>query len=252
MKYNTRTWNPILIAIPDFGIGVFWALSGTIVPWIIYRYTQVSWKVGLLLSLGALTGCFVQIISGALSDRTRSKWGKRTPWILFGVLLAVIAQLLWGVMPNYWSLLGMAFITYFFVNFYQGPYYSMVMEVVDKDQVAYANTLARTTAQFGATAISFVSAWIWTRGVWASLIVIALFMIVPVLVVIPGVIKERTNHFDLSTSFKFSFDFAKYPRVLQLYGTAFFIYAGYGILIPTMTPYFVRHLHFPMKRLAWQ
>ena len=77
----------------------------------------------------------------------------------------------------------------------------MVMEVVDKDQIAYANTLARSNAQFGATAISFVSAWIWLQGVWASLIVIALFMLIPVLVVIPGIIKERVDHFELSTTF---------------------------------------------------
>jgi hypothetical protein len=65
---------------------------------------------------------------------------------------------LWTWVPNYWVLFVVAFITYAAVNFYQGPHYTLVMEVVDPDQIGYANMLARTTAQIGSTAISFVSA----------------------------------------------------------------------------------------------
>ena len=56
MKYNTRKWNPLLIAIPDIGIGMFWSLTGTIGSWIAYQYTNSAFKVGILLSMGAFTG----------------------------------------------------------------------------------------------------------------------------------------------------------------------------------------------------
>lgn len=107
MKYNVRKWNPFLISIPDFGIGVFWALSGTIAPWIIYQHTNSAGKVGLLLSLGALTGIFVQVISGILSDKTKfGKWGKRTPWILGGMFVAAFSTILWAFASSYWMLFG--------------------------------------------------------------------------------------------------------------------------------------------------
>ncbi|HJO94556.1 MAG TPA: MFS transporter [Victivallales bacterium] len=252
MKYNIRRWNPFLIAVPDFGIGVFWALCGTIAPWIIYQHTQSAAKVGILISMGALTGCFVQVISGILSDKTKfSKWGKRSPWILLGATVAAVSQIFWAFAPNYAVLFILAFITYFAVNFYQGPYYTMVMEVVDHDQIGFANSLARTTAQIGVTAISFIAAFIWFNGgAFVSCLIIALFIMIPTLCIIPFTLKERPENFTTQTSYKISFDFIKFPKVLQLYLAAFFVWAGYGCLVPMLTPYFSHYLHFTKDNIG--
>lgn len=239
-----------MVAIPDFGIGAFWALNGTIIPWIAYLYVKESFFVGLLLSMGAFTGCFVQIISGVISDRTTSKWGRRTPWILFGATLAALSQLAWAFAPNYWVLLVLAFITYFFVNFFQGPYYSLVMEVVERRQIALANTLARTVAQIGGACVSFVSAVLWAQGVLTSTIAIALIIWLPVVLILPTVLRERPSQFFFETKFSVSMDFAKFPRVLQLFTATFFVYAAYAILVPMMTPYFVQYLHFTHQDVA--
>lgn len=70
IKYNTRRWNPFLIAIPDIGIGMFWSLTGTIGSWIAYQHTSSALLVGLLLSMAAFTGIFMQTIAGIVSDKT--------------------------------------------------------------------------------------------------------------------------------------------------------------------------------------
>lgn len=254
INYNIRRWNPFLVSVPDIGIGVFWALSGTIAPWIIYSHTDSNFLAMLIMSMGAFTGIFMQIVSGILSDRTTftTKWGKRTPWVLGGVTVAAITMVLWALVPNYWMLFVVAFITYSAVNFYQGPYYTMVMEVVDHDQIGYANTLARTTAQIGATAISFVSAMIYLKfGALATCIIIALFLIVPTFIVLPGILKERPEHLTRTTQYKLSFDFAKYPRVLQLLAATFCFFIGYACLVPMLTPYFVHYLNFTKENAGF-
>ena len=70
LKYDRRRWNPFLVSVPDIGVGVFWALSGTVAPWIIYNHTQSNFQAMLIMSMGAFTGIFMQILSGILSDRT--------------------------------------------------------------------------------------------------------------------------------------------------------------------------------------
>jgi len=250
MKYNIRKLNPFLVAVPDIGVGVFWALSGTVAPWIIYSHTNSNFHAMLIMSMGAFTGIFMQIISGILSDRTKFslRWGKRTPWILGGVLVAAIGMVFWSIVPSYALLFIVAFITYAAVNFYQGPYYTMVMEVVDRDQIGYANTLARTTAQIGATAISFVSAMIFLKfGSLTTCIIIALFLIVPTFIILPNILKERPENIVAVPTYKLSMDFAKYPRVLQLFAATFCFFAGYACLVPMLTPHFVNYLHFSKK-----
>lgn len=55
--------------------------------------TGVLWS-GLVLSVGGVAGVIAGPLSGVLSDRTRSRWGRRRPWALGGALLTGIALVL--------------------------------------------------------------------------------------------------------------------------------------------------------------
>jgi Na+/melibiose symporter-like transporter len=53
----------------------------------------VNTSFALVASLGALTGLIAAPLTGALSDRTTARWGKRRPWIVFGILMGMIGLL---------------------------------------------------------------------------------------------------------------------------------------------------------------
>ena len=46
------------------------------------------WMVAVLATVSSIGGVLGVIFGGLLSDRTRSKWGKRKPWLLAGALLS--------------------------------------------------------------------------------------------------------------------------------------------------------------------
>ncbi|WP_347304624.1 MFS transporter (plasmid) [Croceibacterium sp. TMG7-5b_MA50] len=62
-------------------------------------------NLALLFAITSIFSTLATPIAGALSDRTRSRWGRRTPWIAIGSLVGSLA--LFGVswMTSFWSLM---------------------------------------------------------------------------------------------------------------------------------------------------
>lgn len=54
-------------------------------------------STGIVLGVGGLAGVVAGPLAGALSDRTRSRWGRRRPWAVGGSLLAAVALVLTGL-----------------------------------------------------------------------------------------------------------------------------------------------------------
>ena len=75
MKYNIRRWNPILIAIPDIGIGLMWGSLSNVVAFYGYLYTDSAEELAKIYSVAAIVGAidcgkefFEQLREGANHD----------------------------------------------------------------------------------------------------------------------------------------------------------------------------------------
>ncbi len=60
----------------------------------------------LVASIGAFAGLIAAPLTGALSDRTTARWGRRRPWIVFGLLVGVIGLLIMALARSIPLLLG--------------------------------------------------------------------------------------------------------------------------------------------------
>ncbi|MFZ9034514.1 MAG: MFS transporter [Francisellaceae bacterium] len=248
---SLKRFYPILIPIPAFGVGVYWALAGTFAPWIAYTQTDNDFLVMLLISMGPFTGIFTQYLAGMISDRTTSRFGRRTPWIIAGVILACLSQIMWFFAPNFIMLFMIGFLTYFAVNFFQGPYFTMIYEVVPKNRIGFATVMSKFIMGSGGMIISFFSAMIWKQGVLFSVIIIALFMAVPMLILMLGVVKEApVVKGQMQVPKKLQFDLLSHPRALQLFIAVLFLYLATGPINAIMTPYFVKYIGFSKETLA--
>lgn len=74
----------------NFGWMLATGVSGVLIP-ALMEQVDADAKValyGTLTSVGAVAALVANIVFGSLSDRTRSHWGRRNPWILGGGLIA--------------------------------------------------------------------------------------------------------------------------------------------------------------------
>lgn len=103
----------------------------------IYKYLGADEaSLPLLWLAGPLTGLLVQPLIGAMSDRTVSPWGRRTPYFLIGALLCSLGLLLMPLSPTLWFAAGLLWILDAANNVTMEPYRAYVSDRLDESQHA--------------------------------------------------------------------------------------------------------------------
>ena len=90
MKLNTK--RTILVGFAFFLISAFWHAYDATIPVILTNKFGMSqtWS-GVIMALDNILAVFMLPLFGALSDKCRSRHGKRTPFIVFGTVIAAVA-----------------------------------------------------------------------------------------------------------------------------------------------------------------
>ena len=90
MKLNYK--RTICVGFAFFLICAFWQAYDTIIPKILTdKFGMAQGWSGVVMALDNVLALFMLPIFGALSDKCKSRFGKRTPYIVIGTIVAVIA-----------------------------------------------------------------------------------------------------------------------------------------------------------------
>jgi Na+/melibiose symporter-like transporter len=87
-RFNAKVvW---MISLAVFAQEISWNFYDSQIPVSLGKYIASVGVVGFIMGLDNLLGIFVQPIIGNLSDNTRTRWGRRMPYIMFGIPLAAL------------------------------------------------------------------------------------------------------------------------------------------------------------------
>ena len=127
-----------------WGIGAVGSVTMMIVVNVMLLFFMVSVLgvspalAGLILGAVRLADMVVDPLMGVLSDRTRSRWGRRRPWMLGGALGSGIATVALFHVPSFESLIGTALYMaaalaayYLSYSMFYVPYIAMPAEMTD-------------------------------------------------------------------------------------------------------------------------
>ncbi|MBJ6121664.1 MFS transporter [Sphingomonas mollis] len=107
--------------------------QGNMTP--IYSYLGASEAALPLLQLaGPITGLLVQPLIGAMSDRTDSRWGRRTPYFLFGAVLCAIGLFFMPLSSSILMAVSMLWILDAGNNITMEPYRAYVSDRLAEEQ----------------------------------------------------------------------------------------------------------------------
>ncbi len=163
MSENTElkrftTINFLNLALGFLGLQFAWQMRIALAEPVTSSLGASPFLYSLIWLAGPFSGMVVQPIVGVLSDNTKSKFGRRRPYLLGGAIITAIA--LWAFphsagisdmisnlfninMPAWGGLLIAAILIWVIdacINIAQGPYRSLIPDVVPKEQHANANS----------------------------------------------------------------------------------------------------------------
>ncbi len=127
-------WQIVNMNVGFFGIQFSFGLQqSNMSP--IYQYLGADEaSLPLLWLAGPMTGLLVQPVIGAMSDRTTSRWGRRTPYFLVGALLCSLGLLAMPFSPALWFAASLLWILDAANNVTMEPYRAYVSDRLDARQ----------------------------------------------------------------------------------------------------------------------
>jgi maltose/moltooligosaccharide transporter len=106
--------------------------------------------VSIMVSLSATMGLIFLLVWGIISDNTRSKYGRRRPFLILGGLIAGFAMIIYAFSPNfYWALFLDVVIIGIFSNAYFAAQRVIVPDIIEPELRGRANGIVQAFANLG-------------------------------------------------------------------------------------------------------
>ena len=158
MKLNNK--RTVLVGLAFLSICAFWQMYDNVVPLILTKTFHLNETFsGTIMAADNVLALFLLPFFGTLSDRTRSRLGKRTPYILAGTAAAVILLNILPVLDNsYYAspspgkmaafiiLLGLLLIA---MGTYRSPAVALMPDVTPKPLRSRANAIINLLGAVG-------------------------------------------------------------------------------------------------------
>ena len=151
MKLNSR--RTVLIGFAFMSILAFWQFYDQVIPYVLENIFGIgTFEANAIMSVDNVLAIFMLPLFGAISDRTATRLGKRTPYILFGTLAAVTLLVLNGIFVESRSLtwfLVTLFLILLTMSIYRTPAVAYMPDVTPKPLRSKANAIINLVGYIG-------------------------------------------------------------------------------------------------------
>ena len=150
-----------ILSVGAMGSGFFWAFQGASLPLFLSNFTDSKLVISIPVSLGGVLACTLPPVVGYLSDRTHTRFGRRSPYILVGAVCLFLSVM---GLPHFASLAGVIVVSTLlslFAYIVEGPYAALLPDITPPEQRSSASG-AMHFAYYGAMIVYFImGAQIW-------------------------------------------------------------------------------------------
>lgn len=244
-----KTRNHIWMNIYWFGFAFLWnGLHPIILPAMLLELvpeTQKNSYLGILTFIGLMLAIVVQPWAGSRSDRGRSRWGRRRPWMVVGTLFALAFLAGLGLSTRWFTGIVIFYLLLqLAMNSAQGPAQGLIPDLVPEEQRGIASGFKNLFDMGGLVVASLVAGQLMGNGNPAlALAITAALLATTTLVTVLGTPESTEDSSTPSDAPKLldflKLDRQKHPEYARLLLSRFFILLGI-YAVQGFAQYFIR------------
>lgn len=222
LKLNYK--NTFFIATSFFSILMLWQVYNHYCPIFLEvllteRFAnnedQLFYFIGMIMAADNLFALFMLPLFGHLSDKTKTKFGKRIPYIIIGMLASAILFPIIAVMFINKSLVGLIImmgVILIVMNAYRAPAVALMPDLTPKPLRSGANGIINLVGYIGAILAGGIAMFIKSDSPMLAFIIASLFMLAALVILITTINENRilkTMEKDLELGERLSESFEK-------------------------------------------
>lgn len=151
MKLNYK--RTFFVGLAFLSISAFWYMYDNIIPLMLKNTFHLKeTATGLLMAMDNVLALFMLPLFGMLSDKTDTRFGKRTPFIVVGTALAVISMIFIPIadkianLPMFLIFLGIVLVA---MGSYRSPTVALMPDITQKPLRSKANAIINLMGAIG-------------------------------------------------------------------------------------------------------
>jgi len=145
----------LLLSFGFFASSIAWSVYNSFVPQILAGFIQSTTLIGFIMTIDNIFGVIFQPLFGTLSDKTRTRFGRRLPYIIVGLPVCAVAFTLIPHMSSLWSLMAVIIIFTFVMSAWRTPVVALMPDITPGPLRSQANGIVNLLGGVG-TLIAFL------------------------------------------------------------------------------------------------
>jgi MFS family permease len=150
MKQPFSLRTAFVLGMGFLGITVVGPITNNFVPIFLKEMGLSATLVGFVMTWDNYLNLLIQPIVGERSDHTRTRFGRRKPWIMIGAPVAAIGFTAIPLMPTLAGLMGCILLTNFALALFRSPAVSLLGDMFPQEQRSAANGIVNLMGGLGA------------------------------------------------------------------------------------------------------
>lgn len=180
------------VALALFAQESTWNFYDNQVPALLREHVTSAAVVGLLMGADNLLGIFVQPWIGNRSDNTRTRWGRRMPYIAVGMPLAALIFLLLPWASSLATLVAVMFLYALVANSTRPLAESLVPDFIRPERRSRANAAVKIATSLTIIVASLISLFVVDEHPRAAFVIPAVIMLLATAVLVANVRDNRS------------------------------------------------------------